>query len=298
MNERLSIGTRGSALAVAQTQWVIRKLHCVYPDLAVDIKQIITRGDATQSQNIPLSSFEQKGIFATEIENALLNGEIDCAVHSMKDLAHTLPEGLCIAAVPARESAADALIGGALNDLPAGARVGTGSVRRRALLKSRRPDLNLMEIRGNIDTRLRKLDDGQYDAICLAAAGLSRLGLSGRIAETLDTKWFVPDPGQGALAIECRLDDARARKILSALNDPYTFIATAAERAFLKEVGGGCHVPIGAYGIVAPSPFQGGRKLRLTAMTTKNGGLNIENLEGIADDPEELGIRAARRQTL
>lgn len=288
MKERLVIGTRGSALALSQTHWVIQRLQNQFPELDIEIQTIVTRGDATQSQNIPLSTFQQKGIFATEIENSLLSGQIDCAVHSMKDLAHTLPEGLCIAAVPVRESAADALVGSTLDALPKGARVGTGSVRRRALLSSRRPDLQLLEIRGNVDTRLRKLDDGQYDAICLAVAGLSRLGLAGRITETLDTDWFIPDPGQGALAIECRNADMRVREILSVLNHPATACATQAERSFLQEVGGSCNIPVGAYGKIIEA------RLLLTVMIAREERLRTELLEDSIDNPIELGRRAAK----
>ena len=242
----LILGTRGSKLALAQSNQVADSLRVAHPGLDIEIRIIQTRGDATQAANVPLASFGEKGIFAKELEAALLAGEIDLAVHSMKDLEHTLPDGLVIAAVPPREDPRDALIGSTLEALPHGAKVGTGSVRRRALLLSRRPDLQLLEIRGNIDTRLRKWREGQYDAICLAVAGLNRLGLQENITEILDPEWFTPDPGQGALAIETRQGDRRVRDWLLTLDDAIANANVAAERAFLRAIGGGCKTPIGA----------------------------------------------------
>ena len=249
MPQHLTLGTRGSKLALAQTNGIADALRLAHPDLDITIQVIGTRGDATQAANVPLSSFGEKGIFAKELETALLAGEIDLAVHSMKDLEHTLPDGLVIAAVPAREDPRDALIGSTLDALPPGARVGTGSVRRRALLLSRRPDLMLLEIRGNIDSRLRKWREGQYDAICLAVAGLNRLDLQDNIAEILDPDWFTPDPGQGALAIETRLGDRRLRDLLLPLDDPEASATTAVERSFLRAMGGGCKTPLGALSV-------------------------------------------------
>jgi hydroxymethylbilane synthase len=285
--ERLIVGTRGSALALTQTRWVVDQISTAFPALAIDVRTIVTHGDATQAGNVPLSSFGTKGIFVTELEAALSDGRIDLAVHSMKDMAHTLPLGLCIAAVPLRESPADALVGSTLDGLARGARVGTGSVRRAALLRSRRPDLDILEIRGNVDTRLRKLDDGQYDAICLAVAGLTRLGLAWRIAEVLDKDWFLPDPGQGALAIETRIDDARVRATAAAVNDPATAITTAAERAFLAAVGGSCHTPVGAMATID------GDRLHLRAMAEIDGAIRRSEAWGSIDRAEELGRRVA-----
>ena len=290
---RLVIGTRGSKLALYQTNLVAGLLVAAHPGLEVHIRTIQTQGDATQAANIPLSSFGEKGIFAKELELALLNSEIDLAVHSMKDLAHTLPDGLCIAAVPSREDPRDALVGAALDSLPEGARVGTGSVRRRALFQSRRPDLKLLEIRGNVDTRLRKLSEGQYDAICLAVAGLNRLGLQSHIAETLDASWFTPDPGQGALAIETRVDDAHTREIIAVLNDKTAELTTRAERAFLRAVGGSCQTPVGALAVL------NGNVLTLSGMTAKPDGSEIKRAmeTAPADLPEELGRRIAGKLT-
>ena len=244
----LTIGTRGSKLALAQTTWVADALQAAHPGLAIETRVIGTRGDASQAANVPLSSFAEKGIFAKELETALLAGEIDLAVHSMKDLEHTLPDSLVIAAVPPREDPRDALVGSTLDALPLGAKVGTGSVRRRALLLSRRPDLQLLEIRGNIDTRLRKWREGQYDAICLAVAGLNRLGLQENIAEILDPDWFTPDPGQGALAIETRRG-GQAYQLVKAIGDETAEMTTQAERSFLQHIGGSCKTPVGALAV-------------------------------------------------
>ncbi len=254
MSQNIILGTRGSKLALAQSTWVADALRAAHPGLGVQLQVIQTRGDATQAANVPLASFGEKGIFAKELEAALLAGEIDLAVHSMKDLEHTLPEGLVIAAVPPREDPRDALVGAALDALPPGARVGTGSVRRRALLLSRRPDLQLLEIRGNIDTRLRKWREGQYDAICLAVAGLNRLGLQDNISEILDPEWFTPDPGQGALAIEIRENNSRVSDLLDVVNESDSNLAAIAERSFLRAVGGSCKTPVGALAAVERSP--------------------------------------------
>ncbi len=243
---RLTLGTRGSKLALAQTHWVADAIRAAHPSLEIIVQIIQTQGDLTQAANVPLASFGEKGIFAKELETALLADQIDLAVHSMKDMTHTLPDGLTIAAVPLREDPRDCLVGMTLDALPPGARVGTGSVRRRALLWSRRPDLQCLEIRGNIDTRLRKLREGQYDAICLAVAGLNRLSLQGEIAEILDPEWFTPDPGQGALALETRVGDRRVRDYLLAVDDRLSYANTQAERAFLRALGGGCKTPLGA----------------------------------------------------
>ena len=269
----LILGTRGSKLALAQSNWVADALRRTHPDLDVDIQIIQTRGDATQAANVPLASFGEKGIFAKELESALLAGEIDLAVHSMKDLEHTLPEGLVIAAVPEREDPRDALVGSTLDTLALGARVGTGSVRRRALLLSRRPDLQLLEIRGNVDTRLRKLREGQYDAICLAVAGLNRLGLQDNIAEILDPDWFTPDPGQGALAIEIRDGDQRLRDLTIGLNHGPTWYAVLAERSFLRHVGGSCKTPVGAFAAVEQTSKP--QWLTLTGMVASPDGATI-----------------------
>jgi len=286
-DERLIIGTRGSALAVWQTNWVAGRLREAHPGLDIEIKTINTRGDATQAANVPLSSFGEKGIFAKELEDALLAGDVDIAVHSMKDLAHTLPNGLTIGAVPPREHSGDALVGSTLDALAQGARVGTGSVRRRALLAERRPDLQFLECRGNVDTRLRKLDEGQYDAICLAVAGLKRLGLGHRITDRLDPAWFVPDPGQGAVAVEARIDDARVMELLKAIDDAEASTTTRAERAFLAAVGGSCQTPIGASAVVVDG------ELSMRVMLATSGVVRLAEVKGDVDGAEALGRRGA-----
>ena len=283
----LTIGTRGSKLALAQTAWVADALRTTHPGLDIETRVIGTRGDASQASNVPLSSFAEKGIFAKELETALLAGEIDLAVHSMKDLEHTLPDGLVIAAVPPREDPRDALVGSTLDALPLGAKVGTGSVRRRALLLSRRPDLQLLEIRGNIDTRLRKWREGQYDAICLAVAGLNRLGLQENIAEILDPDWFTPDPGQGALAIEtreAREEAEEGRRLSAKLKHLDSWLATVAERSFLKAIGGSCKMPVGALAVIE------GNTMTLTGMVASPDGKTILRGSVSLSDTFPLGM--------
>jgi hydroxymethylbilane synthase len=284
----LRLGTRASALALAQSGWVADRLRAAHPGLEVEIIHLTTTGDRSQAANTPLSSSSEKGVFAKELELALLDFSIDLAVHSMKDLASELPDGLVIAAVPAREDPRDALIGARLRDLKADARVGTGSVRRQTLLRERRPDLELVEIRGNVDTRLRKLADGEYDAIVLACAGLKRLGRDSAIAERFDPLWFTPDPGQGALAIETRIDDSVVRNLVAPMNNATTEVCTRAERAFLRALGGGCSTPVGAW---ANFPE---RKFTLHAMMAdESGQVRRVDIGGRRREPEELGRVAA-----
>jgi hydroxymethylbilane synthase len=242
----LRIGTRGSALALAQANWVRTQLQGRDGALQVELVVIKTSGDRFVDQ--PLTRLGGKGLFVKEIEDALLAGQIDCAVHSMKDLPAALAAGLVIAAVPPRADPRDVLIapgGTALDALPRGARVGTTSLRRTALLLHLRPDLDVRPLRGNIDTRLRRLDAGELDAIVLAAAGLQRLGLDRDGIQYCDPRHFVPAIGQGALAVESRDDATRAR--LMVLDDAPTRVAVTAERAFMVRVGGSCHTPLAAH---------------------------------------------------
>ena len=246
------IGSRGSALALAQTNWIREKIIARFPAVEVSVHVIRTSADKDTTSSI--RSGAAVGVFVKELEQALLKKEIDLAVHSMKDLPTSIPDGLRIAAIPEREEAQDALItGGAsgLFQLPAGARIGTGSIRRQAQILALRPDLKILDIRGNIETRLRKLQEETYDAIVLACAGLNRLGLGDRIAAKFSTNEMLPAPGQGALAVEARDDDARLDDIAAALNHLPTFQAVTAERAFLQRMGGGCNVPVAAYARVA-----------------------------------------------
>jgi hydroxymethylbilane synthase len=239
------IGSRGSALALAQTEQIKARICSRFPDAAVSIKIIRTSADKDTTTSIRSGS--SIGVFVKELEQALCKGEIDIAVHSMKDLPTTIPDGLQIAAIPERENARDALIAEgrqSLSQLPAGACVGTGSVRRQAQLLALRPDLKVKDIRGNLDTRLNKLRHGEYDAIILACAGLNRLGYQNRVAAVLDYDQMLPAPGQGALAIETRRDDLRVQELTAFLNHAPTAVAVLAERSFLHQMGGGCNVPV------------------------------------------------------
>jgi hydroxymethylbilane synthase len=243
----IRVGTRGSKLALTQTHQIIDSLRAHYPDVAFEVVVIKTAGD--MREGVPFRAVGVKGMFVKEIEEALLAEQVDFAVHSLKDLPGTLPSGLCVAAIPAREDPRDALLshGCRLAELPEGARVGTSSLRRQAQLRAHRPDLRLEELRGNLDTRLRKLDEGRYDAIVLACAGLERLGWAHRIVERLPIAVSVPAPGQGALALEARVGDENIRTLLTALHDAGTADAVEAERSFQEALGAGCTVPLGAY---------------------------------------------------
>ena len=245
MKPRLVIATRGSKLALAQSRWVKERLESLEPGLVVELRTVVTSGD--RIQNVPLAKVGGKGLFVKEIEEAILAGEAHLAVHSVKDMPTLLPEGLTLASIPARADRRDALVsrdGLALGRLPAGAKIGTSSLRRKALLLSFRPDLEVISLRGNVDTRLRKMEEGQVEAVVLAAAGLSRLGLTGRITEVLDPELMVPAVGQGALGLECGRDDPYTLSLLERLGDPRAMTEVRAERAFLARLEGGCQVPI------------------------------------------------------
>ncbi|HEU5091801.1 MAG TPA: hydroxymethylbilane synthase, partial [Nitrospira sp.] len=244
----LVLGTRGSKLALCQSEWFQSKVQEIVPEVQVILKKIQTSGD--KIVDVPLAKIGGKGLFVKEIEDALLAGEIDFAVHSMKDVPAQLPDGLEILCVPPREDARDALIsreGYSFQDLPFGANIGTASLRRQAQLLQARHDLKIAMLRGNLDTRLRKLKEGQFDAIVLAAAGLHRLGWSQTITEYLPPLLSLPAIGQGALGIEGRSNDTFVRSVLSRLNHQATHTTVAAERAFLCRLEGGCQVPIAAH---------------------------------------------------
>lgn len=246
---KIVIGTRGSPLALWQANYVCDTVASHSPDIQVELKVIKTSGE--QSLRSDSTGALDKGLFTREIENELLAGSIDLAVHSLKDLPTELVGGLMVAAITVREDPADVVIsksGGGLDTLPAGAKVLTGSLRRRSQVLHKRPDLVVQPIRGNVQTRLRKLAESDADAMILARAGLVRLDLGESIAERLDPAEFLPACGQGALAIEIRQDDSRMCEILAPLNDPQTHLAVGAERSFLASLGGGCQVPVGAYG--------------------------------------------------
>jgi hydroxymethylbilane synthase len=244
----VTIGSRGSALALAQTDWIRNQILSRFPGTDISVRIIKTSADKDQTRS--LRSGSTVGVFVKELEQALLSGQIDIAVHSMKDVPTAISAGLKIAAVPEREDARDALItrtAGGVARLPEGSLIGTGSVRRQAQILALRPDLRIMDIRGNIDTRLKKLREGAYDAIILACAGLNRLGFQDQISEPLDFSSMLPAPGQGALAIEIRDGDSRIEPIAAALNEPSALIAVSAEREFLRLMGGGCNIPVAAH---------------------------------------------------
>ena len=281
----LVIGSRGSQLALWQSKWVAYRLEQM--GVATRIEIIKTTGDKVT--DVPLSKVGTKGLFTKELEEALLARSIDLAVHSLKDMPTELPAGLVLAAVPAREDARDALVGRKLKDLPRGALVGTSSLRRAAQLRAMRKDLRVEPVRGNLDTRLRKLDSGQFKAIVLAAAGLRRLGWEDRIAETLTVETMCPAAGQGALAIEARDEAGRIVDALRGLDHEPTRVAVTAERAVLAGLGGGCQVPIGAHAWIE----DGLLCLRAVVAAPDGSKLIGRRVEGAPGDAHMLGARLA-----
>jgi hydroxymethylbilane synthase len=287
----LRLGSRGSMLALTQSRWVAARLQAA-TGLEVRVKVIRTQGDAILDK--PLSAIGGKGLFTKELDQALLDGEIDLAVHSLKDLPTEFPDGLSLGAVPEREDPRDVLIGPpgdpvSLETLPLEARVGTSSLRRAALLKIHRPDLRVEEIRGNLDTRLAKLDAGEFDAIVLAAAGIRRLGWEARIHESLDPGSWLPAPGQGALGVVVRSGDRSGAEWLGGLDDGDTRAATSAERALLHELEAGCRLPVAALAV----PF--GSRLRLRALVASPDGMQLVRAEGTGfrEESVPLGRRVA-----
>lgn len=291
MASSLIIGTRGSRLALVQAHSVARDLEAGRDDLAVQVRVLTTKGDADRDAS--LDAFGGEGVFVKELERALVSGEIDAAVHSLKDLPTSLPGGLAIASVPERVDARDALIsrdGAGLDDLPRGARVATGSPRRRAQLQHYRPDLRFTGIRGNIDTRLMKLEepDGP-DAIVLAVAGLHRLGWTDRISEILSPEVCMPAVGQAALAIETRKDDRLTLEAARRIEHLPARQAVTAERSFLHSIGGGCHTPVGAWGRI-----EEGSLVLDAALAADDGGWLVRHaLRGQPEEGADLGRRLA-----
>lgn len=290
MTETIRIGSRGSALALWQSRMVARMLEAAHPGLTCVIEIIKTTGDIQLDAS--LVAISGKGAFTKEIEDAMLADRVDLAVHSLKDLPTTLPDGLALVAITEREDPRDAFVGGAgicsLAGVPEGGRIGTSSPRRRAQLLALRPDLELAEIRGNVDTRLRKIESEGLDGIVLACAGLRRLGLADRITEAIDPDVMVPAVGQGALGLEARADDERVARLASALMHESTALACRAERAFLAALGGGCAVPIAAHATLRDD------EIRLTAAVGRADG-RVTRLEatGSVTDPESLGRNLA-----
>ena len=285
----LVVGSRRSKLALTQTKWVINELKQLGAPFTFEVKEIVTKGDRVL--DVTLSKVGGKGLFVKEIEHELLAGGIDMAVHSMKDMPAVLPEGLVIGAVPRREDARDVLVSKGnrmLSDLPPGSVIGTSSLRRSAQLLAYRPDLTIKWIRGNIDTRLAKLESEEYDAIVLAAAGLARMGWGDDvISDYLPFDVCVPAVGQGALAVECREDDDELRQWLSRLNDEQTERAVRAERAFLQQMEGGCQVPIAGYAEVKEGT------VHLTALVASPDGKEMYKEIVTGADPEAVGRQAA-----
>ncbi|AWB47019.1 hydroxymethylbilane synthase [Paenibacillus sp. CAA11] len=296
------VGTRQSQLALTQTGQVIEALERICAEkqlpLRFETRKIVTRGD--QILDVTLSKVGGKGLFVKEIEQAMLDGEIDLAVHSMKDMPAWLPDGLINGAVPRRVDPRDALISlgcQSIDELREGAKVGTSSLRRASQLKAYRPDLILEPVRGNIDSRLRKLETEGFDAIILAAAGLYRMGWQDRISSFLPVDVCLPAVGQGALGIECRENDAEVRHLLSLYNDRSTALSVAAEREFLGVLNGGCQVPIGAYAehLQADAQPSEGAMLRLTGMVGSPDGKTILKESAVGSDPQKLGQMVAER---
>lgn len=291
MARKIIVGSRRSRLALAQTKWVIKKLESLGLPYEFEIKEIVTKGD--KILDVMLSKMGGKGLFVKEIEQALYDGEIDFAVHSMKDMPAELPEGLVIAAIPQRVDPRDVLISKhhlSLDELPEGAVIGTSSLRRSAQLLNIRPDLAIKWIRGNIDTRLKKLKEENYDAIILAAAGLLRLDWSKEeITQFLPTAVFLPAVGQGALGIECRADDQEIIALLKHIHDRESGLAVQAERAFLARIEGGCQVPVAAHATIQ------GKEIRLTALVGSPDGKTIIKESMSGQEPMSLGESLADR---
>jgi hydroxymethylbilane synthase len=280
------IGSRGSKLALWQANHVRDRLAALRYECRIEVIQ--TTGDRFQSG--PLKEIGNKGLFTKEIEDALLDGRIDLAVHSLKDMPTALPEGLQITATPEREDPRDVMIGRKLAALPPGSRIGTGSLRRMAQLSAARPDVMVQPIRGNVDTRLRKLDEGQFEAIVLAAAGLNRLGWAHRIAEHLPVDVMCPAVGQGSLAIETRADGGNAMEACLRLNDVVTNACITAERAVLAELGGGCQVPVGAHATI-----RGGYMHVRGVVVSPDGATLIgQEAEGLPSDAAKIGTALGR----
>ncbi len=296
MKDTLVIGSRGSKLALTQAELIKAELLRLRPELAVRIEIIKTSGDASKE---PLSVIGGKGVFTKELEDALLESRIDIAVHSLKDLPTILPDGLIIAAICKREDPRDALVLrrnrksaiATIRALPPGATVGTSSPRRLSQLRHLRDDLVIKELRGNVDTRLRKLDEGQYDALVLACAGLRRLGLEDRISAALPAAEMLPAVGQGALGIETRAGDEATIAAVSKLDHKFTRLACTTERAFLRSLGGGCQLPIAAYAVVRE------KRIRLDGLVAEPQGQQIirDRISGSLDEAEQLGSELGER---
>ena len=288
---KLIFATRPSALARWQTQWVMNALQDAHPGLTCEEKVITTQGDKIIDK--PLPEIGGKGLFTQELESELLSGAVHCAVHSLKDLPVENPAGLTVGCIPIRAEVRDAWIsanGYTLETLPPGSVIGTSSLRRAAQILSTRPDVSNASLRGNVDTRLRKALDGHYDAIILAGAGLTRLGLDSHVTQWLPLNVMLPAPGQGALAVQCRADDEEILSLLSVLEDASTRAAVTAERQFLLGLGGGCAVPVAAYADVSRDTLD----ISLTGLVASTDGKQIIKVAGSGNEPINLGKQLAQ----
>lgn len=289
---KIRVGTRGSNLALIQTNWAIDRLKEKFPEVEFEVKIIKTKGD--KILHLSLDKIGDKGLFVKEIESQLLEGEIDLAVHSMKDMPAEVVEGLKFAAVPKREDPRDVIILreglNSFDELPIGATIGTGSKRRKYQLLRKRPDLNIVPIRGNIETRISKIESENLDGIVLAASGVIRADLEEKITEFLPVDLMIPAPAQGALALEIRENDEELEKMIDTIKDEISQIQTDAERSYLAGIDGSCHIPMGAYCEVD------GEKLTLTGIFGDEDGekITIASLEGDRDNPKELGSNLAK----
>ncbi len=286
----LKIATRQSPLALWQAEHIKARLQALHAGLQVELVTFVTQGD--KILDTPLAKIGGKGLFVKELENALLDGRADLAVHSMKDVPMELPEGLSLAVICEREDPADAFVSNQyadLNELPQGATLGTSSLRRKCQIQAHRPDLNIIDLRGNVGTRLAKLDAGQYDAIILAAAGLKRLDLASRIRETLNTHLSLPAVGQGALGLECRDNDQHVLDLIAPLTDVNTSICVRAERAFNHRLQGGCQVPIAGFAVIK----QGQIYLQGRVGSVDGAELLKAEVTGGLEHAEQLGLQLA-----
>ena len=289
---KIRVGTRGSNLALIQTNWAIDRLKEKFPEVEFEVKIIKTKGD--KILHLSLDKIGDKGLFVKEIESQLLEGEIDLAVHSMKDMPAEVVEGLKFAAVPKREDPRDVIILreglNSFDELPIGATIGTGSKRRKYQLLRKRPDLNIVPIRGNIETRISKIESENLDGIVLAASGVIRADLEEKITEFLPVDLMIPAPAQGALALEIRENDEELEKMIDAIKDEISQIQIDAERSYLAGIDGSCHIPMGAYCEVD------GEKLILTGIFGDEDGekITVASLEGDRDNPKELGSNLAK----
>lgn len=289
---KIVVGTRGSNLALVQTNWVVDQLKKANPDVEFEVKIIKTKGDLIK--DLPLDKIGDKGLFVKEIEKSLLNKEIDMAVHSMKDMPSYLPEGLKFASSPKREDPRDVLIFKegykSIEDLPKGARIGTGSKRRKYQLLKHRPDLEIVPIRGNIETRIKKIETENLDGVVLAASGLKRAGLEDKIDYYIPTDIMLPAPAQGILALEIRENDEETEHIINSIKDDTTKVQIDAERGFLIGVNGSCHIPMGAYCDID------GDKIKLTGLYGDGDGkkIIIKSQDGTIEDAPKIGYELAK----